>query len=37
MKDVDFTIETVEIQPTNLNNNNVESGCWGDTGSGRYC
>ncbi len=30
---LDFSIEKVELEIPKMDNTNVQSGCWGDTGS----
>lgn len=39
MQVIDFSIDKIDInvETTKLDNTNVQSGCWGDTGSGAYC
>lgn len=34
---IDFSIEAVNIGTVKADNSDVQSGCWGDTGSGAYC
>lgn len=36
---LDFSIEVVDtcIENEKHDNSDVQSGCWGDTGSGAYC
>lgn len=37
--DLDFSIEEIEIEPAEMDNSNVQLGCWGDSGSdyGNMC
>lgn len=37
IKDLDFSIEKVEGETEKRDNSDVQSGCWGDTGSGVAC
>lgn len=37
VKDLDFSIEEIETESEKRDNSDVQSGCWGDTGSGAYC
>ena len=34
---IEFWAELVELKSEMSNNSDVQSGCWGDTGSGAYC
>ena len=34
---IDFTLEVISTETELRDNTEVQSGCWGDTGSGVYC
>lgn len=33
LNELDFTVEKVEIEPAEMDMADVQSGCWGDSGS----
>lgn len=36
-EELDLDFEIVDCTPAQHDNSDVQSGCWGDTGSGAYC
>ena len=34
---MDFSVVSVDTTPVHHDNSEVQAGCWGDTGTGRYC
>lgn len=33
IEDLDFSIEKIELSDSKMDNSDVQSGCWGDSGS----
>lgn len=37
LEELEIIIEEVNSEPDNRDNSDVQSGCWGDTGTGVFC